>query len=453
MEPQTPIAETRPENNLKNPSITPENVPPASPMPESQLPKQPNNSLLVALSVLLAIMIGETAFLAYQNSQLQKQVSLLKAAATPVASTIPTATTDPTANWKTYTNSEHGFSFKYPSGATYQLTNFPGSKFGIVFKNLTSFAYSNLTIIIDSSWGSTTPNPDTIQNFTLSGVQAYRKELPIGQNPAETLVMVQHGSDFTTLQMVKEDKDTTIDSTFDQILSTFKFLDSGLPGNTLSMSGTLQDFMKANCKPGNPQYLDFQSLPVNVDTSVIKPFQGSNVSSVYCSSTEDNTKPITNGYLVIRLDNSNGINIYDDQSKELGHGGSPGLGVFGQNILNENGIQFGAWLQGGDGPQVLGSVSMNLRGIKKFTTKDGQSVYVNYTETAIPGSDIRLVNQLKSYSSIDPNSRLNEPTVNYDSTMTAKIINYFYGKTPSTSTPEGQALQNLTNILSAITAK
>jgi len=64
MEPQTPIAETRPENNLKNPSITPENVPPASPMPESQLPKQPNNSLLVALSVLLAIMIGETAFLA-----------------------------------------------------------------------------------------------------------------------------------------------------------------------------------------------------------------------------------------------------------------------------------------------------------------------------------------------------------------------------------------------------
>lgn len=222
---------------------------------------------------------------------------------------------------------------------------------------------------------------------------------------------------------------------------------------TLSMAGTLQDFMKENCKPGNPPYIDIQQLPVSVDTNIIEPFQAEGVESVYCSSAVNYSLPIQDGYLVIRQDSSNGINIYDDQSKEGGHGGAPFLGSFGQKIFDENGILITAWLGGGDGPQILGQVGIALRGVKQFATKDGHPIYVNYSLTGIPGSDQRLIDRLTPYSSIDPALGLDEPTVNYDPTTSVKIIDYFFGETPNSISPEGQALKKLRTILSGVKAK
>lgn len=220
--------------------------------------------------------------------------------------------------------------------------------------------------------------------------------------------------------------------------------------NILSMTGSLQDFMKANCKSGNPQYLEFSKLPVEINTGIIK-VDNKKQPVVYCSSTEDNTKPIKDGYLVINLENNQTINIYDDQSKELGHGGAPFIGFFGQKIFEEGNIQIGAWLQGGDGPQVLGDIGVVIRGVKKFSTKDGYAVYVNHTKGAIPGSDTRLIDQLKPYSSIDPDLELE--TVKFDPTTSVKIVDFFFSETPGATSPEGIVLQNIKDIMSAITAK
>lgn len=219
--------------------------------------------------------------------------------------------------------------------------------------------------------------------------------------------------------------------------------------NVLNISGNLQDLMKNNCVQGNPPTLDQAKLPVNIDFAAAKIVK----KAIYCVSTQDNTQPITNGYISILLSNNSPINIYDSQSQELGHGGAPFLGSVGQKISESGNVQITAYLQGGDGPQVLGQVGINIRGVKKFTTKDGNSIYINYTMQAVPGSDQRLIDQLKPYSSVDPNLGIgNEPAVNYDDAMKTKIINFFFNATPSSSSPEGQALQKVMSIMNSVTA-
>lgn len=217
----------------------------------------------------------------------------------------------------------------------------------------------------------------------------------------------------------------------------------------LNITGTLQDYLKSNCVPGNPRTIDSSKLPVKIN------FTAANLSvkNIYCSSIQDNTQPIKSGFIGVVLNNNSTINIYDDDSQELGHGGPPFLGFFGQKIFDKNGVQIGAWIQGGDGPQILGEVGISIRGVKRFETKTGSPVYVNYTTLAITGSDARLVNQLKPFASPDPDLGVDVKQINYDSSISAQVVNFFFNPIPSNSSPEGKALQNINNIFAAITAK
>lgn len=63
---------------------------------------------------------------------------------TPVQSTVtpksqPTQTADETANWKTYTNTKYGFSFKYPQVFTVKLTSAEQEMISIEDQNKQSF--------------------------------------------------------------------------------------------------------------------------------------------------------------------------------------------------------------------------------------------------------------------------------------------------------------------------
>lgn len=102
MEPQNPTVPTPPQ-------------PVAPPVPAT-LSKN-NNFLAILLSVFLAITLLIGGYLFLQVQGLTKQLAQLQVqpTATPLSTEIPSPTTDPTANWKTYTNTTHGFSFKYPS--------------------------------------------------------------------------------------------------------------------------------------------------------------------------------------------------------------------------------------------------------------------------------------------------------------------------------------------------
>ncbi|PJE68920.1 hypothetical protein COU96_02585 [Candidatus Shapirobacteria bacterium CG10_big_fil_rev_8_21_14_0_10_38_14] len=111
------------------------NTPPAAEVPASQKPvtsKPIVSWLLVSLVVLL---IGTTGVFAYKYFRLKRQIDnkqpvpsvpptkVTTTGPSPAPSPLPTA--DPTTNWKTYSNSRFGYSFKYPE--TWEPNRGPGN--------------------------------------------------------------------------------------------------------------------------------------------------------------------------------------------------------------------------------------------------------------------------------------------------------------------------------------
>ncbi|CAN5315025.1 hypothetical protein BH10PAT1_BH10PAT1_1380 [soil metagenome] len=80
-------------------------------------PKPKSNLLMIGLGLIILVLLLVSGYLGYQNMQLQKEVTSMKTADKMMVETSPNpvATTDPTNGWKTYTNSDFNFSFKYPT--------------------------------------------------------------------------------------------------------------------------------------------------------------------------------------------------------------------------------------------------------------------------------------------------------------------------------------------------
>lgn len=69
---------------------------------------------MILAIILLLLAIGVLGFFIFRNIQNDQTT----AETTPTPTTIPTPTPDPTESWKIYTNTKIGFSFKYPEGWT-----------------------------------------------------------------------------------------------------------------------------------------------------------------------------------------------------------------------------------------------------------------------------------------------------------------------------------------------
>ena len=93
------------DSNIQNPAS-----PQVTPMPQKR-----QWFLPIFLSVLFLLLVCSTAYFAYQDIQLQKQITQLTQAQTSVPTPISSPTANPTANWKTYIDSSSKYSFKYPS--------------------------------------------------------------------------------------------------------------------------------------------------------------------------------------------------------------------------------------------------------------------------------------------------------------------------------------------------
>ena len=78
-----------------------------------QTPK--SNFLVILLSILLFLSVSIAGFFAYQTQKLVKELNNLKSDEKIVSEVTPEPTADPTANWKTYTNTQYNFLFKYPT--------------------------------------------------------------------------------------------------------------------------------------------------------------------------------------------------------------------------------------------------------------------------------------------------------------------------------------------------
>lgn len=177
------------------------------------LPEQSkqNNFLVILLSALLLLSVSIAGFFAYQTQTLVKELTLLKSSPTPVSSTEPAL--DPTADWKTYNDEKNRFSFSYPEEVAVKKEN------GRISLYLKGFDYP-LSLIPEAphNWG------EGLAKDQLDKI--YTKSFQYPDNPSRNMY-----SDSSVLFVIEfrtannKDQSKEYLSIFDQILSTFKFID------------------------------------------------------------------------------------------------------------------------------------------------------------------------------------------------------------------------------------
>lgn len=179
-------------------------VVPAIPTPaKSKLP-------MVLVSLVVLLLIGGGGI--FLGTQFAKAPTPSPA---PVLVT-PTVPADPTANWQTYANTKYNFSFKYP--LNWNIRALAGSQQSLATASdfVIEGPYSNLTSL------EGTP----LYNLTVSVVD---KQEESTSTPTHIIKSLPIGNQFVTFEFSSSQippQAVTVNSDFDQILSTFKFTDS-----------------------------------------------------------------------------------------------------------------------------------------------------------------------------------------------------------------------------------
>lgn len=202
------------------------------------------------MAIFVLLSLGAVAFLYYQNQQLK---SMLASYQTPVASPTPIATSDPTINWKTYTYKD--ITFKYPADwilGTEKITAVrpPATKKGEDYPAVTFFAIDNpknLSVkefVDEAAKEGRPPNlySQSAKELTVSGVKGYYQTdqncEPLWcdifavsfNNKVYEITIVYTEIDAQKLKMQQQE----LRPVFNQILSTFKFIEATPPGGPTS---------------------------------------------------------------------------------------------------------------------------------------------------------------------------------------------------------------------------
>lgn len=197
------------------------------------------SSVIILIIILLSAgIVGAYYFGKLSNKSTQSPPSQTQ---TPQPTLIPqpTSTSDETTNWKTYTSNEYGYSFRYPNdwdaivkgtsliiapqSIIADIKKIPGGFGG--GKGLVSALYVNKERVPTKSdeFQQVSSTQITIdgKNATLH-VVTVTQESPLGK-PGDQVIQIEIPFDkgFIEYELV----DTKYRSIYDQILSTFKFLD------------------------------------------------------------------------------------------------------------------------------------------------------------------------------------------------------------------------------------
>lgn len=203
---------------------------PQEPLPASK------NWRKVAFSVLgILLALGSFSYLGYQYAQ--KQIA--RAPSTSVPTPLPSITSvkeyDPTANWRTYTNTKYGFSIKYPLDKGFEINEelqnsifiaAPQSDYGLVISidknpevlNLMDWLRKQDFASIQINGKPLKFSDLTITNKTVAEYSGLEVSGPI---PSYILISSQDKK-----YIFKISGYTLEEKLFNQILSTFKFLDT-----------------------------------------------------------------------------------------------------------------------------------------------------------------------------------------------------------------------------------
>ena len=199
-----------------------------------------NKLLVIILSILLSLSALIAGFFAYQTQKLVKELTLLRTEPTPTTTSESVVspeltfeqdkTLDPTANWKTYTNTQNFYSFRYPDTVYSIQESAQNAENARLLKGPVYHFEVEVTQITDSieNWFKKEKNngqfPDeafvssqsTFQNYPALLIQS----IPGALEYPTDIFIVKNKNRIYKIAFTKEGSDKTI---VNQILSTFKF--------------------------------------------------------------------------------------------------------------------------------------------------------------------------------------------------------------------------------------
>lgn len=235
----TPQPSMPPPQTAPVPSVVSQTTPEAPPPPPTPT-KKSNPVLWLAIGFLFLSIVGGGGYFVMNFAKRPQPTP------SPTPTPTPTETPDPTASWKTYTNENIGFLLKYPSDWSlkpYDIsTNYPLHGLVQLASNINSESLDGMIILsywdnqnrlsleeIENKYKGEAGGPDIYfpngEMIDFLGKQAYK-----GENVSCAPMMCDR------IAIIKETKVIEIKSLygavnrnkeiFDQILSTFKFIEA-----------------------------------------------------------------------------------------------------------------------------------------------------------------------------------------------------------------------------------
>lgn len=184
------------------------------------------------LAIMLLLFLS-TAFLAWQNWQLKQQLTNVASSPSPT----PRLTPNLTANWKTYTNSQYGYSVKYypPLNPTKEISDdiylslvaFDNPSMQTIQKGMFSISVGKTELDKEVEYQKWTVEGHILaslgkeENISFQGYRGVRLEYKpdegLGNGGPFTIVIINNGKYSYAIRSIPE--------RIDQILSTFRLLD------------------------------------------------------------------------------------------------------------------------------------------------------------------------------------------------------------------------------------
>lgn len=257
---------------------TPINCPVCPPCPVPQKTK-PGKAFLKVLFLFILALILAAVVLVGSGIKIIRKESLLdlwlarNQAPTPTVIIEPTPTPDPTADWKTYTNTKYGFSFKYPNeviniGSTTSSDSInlkkDDSNFAVIsiYQNMSVNDYLKKYESGDPL--APTTNVSTTE-IVFNNIEATK--VNIGGVDVMYFVLFVKNNQLFKIELdvtaIMSDPDNTNRSLFDQILSTFKFV-------SLTPTSSPSAQTKGGLTQGTPVKIKSISLTTATGPLVIK---------------------------------------------------------------------------------------------------------------------------------------------------------------------------------------
>jgi len=219
---------------------------------ETSGPPNKSNWLLIFVVILFVLALVGMAYFTLQNLQLRKKVLRLESrtAPTPILTEIPTPTpiTDPTANWASYINNFEDYSIKYPETWFINPASAEGNGTDLsdvdlkIPQNLPKpdntdhirvniIAFNAPNVISLEEWLKVNDKGKVYSesSVNLGGTNALVREesnsdfLQLGEiSKAQAIYLIHQNKVYRIMTFPPDSKHKSV---FDQILSTFKFLE------------------------------------------------------------------------------------------------------------------------------------------------------------------------------------------------------------------------------------